>query len=139
MLRGSVACVVEAGMRSVLGIGKISAVIMGVAVGMASLPATADEAFDAFWTTFVTALNNDDVETVKSLIKFPVKYQGEEIGGDSFPTLYDDWFNFNARGCLATTTPIEDGVDYYVAYCDLIYVFANTENGWRFEGVDAND
>ena len=126
-------------MRSVLGFGKVSAVIIGLAVGLASLPAAADEAFDAFWTKFVTALNNDDVDTVKSLMKFPVKYQGEEVGGDSFPTLYDNWFNFDARECLATTTPVEDGVDYYVAYCDLIYVFANTEKGWRFDGVDAND
>ena len=45
----------------------------------------------------------------------------------------------DARACLATTEPYEDGVDYYVAYCDLIYVFVNTDKGWRFEGVSVND
>jgi len=126
-------------MRSALKLGKLFVVVIGIVAGMSSLPARADEAFDAFWTKFVTALNNDDVETVRSLVKFPVMFNGEELGKDSFPTIYDGWFNADARACLATTTPAEDGVDYYVAYCELIYVFANTDKGWRFESVSAND
>jgi hypothetical protein len=126
-------------MRSVSEFGKVLAVALGVAAGLSSLPAMADEAFDAFWTNFTSALNNDDVDTVRSLVKFPVIYNGEELGADNFPTLYDGWFDADARSCLATTTPVEDGVDYYVAYCELIYVFVNTEDGWRFEGVSAND
>lgn len=125
-------------MRSVSGFGKSLAVAVGLASGMASLPALADD-FDAFWTKFVSALNNDDVETARSLFQFPMRYDGGEVGRDAFPQIYDDWFDGDARACLATTAPVEDGVDYYVAYCDLIYVFVNTENGWRFEGVDAND
>lgn len=126
-------------MRSVLKFGGVVAVVSGILAGASSLPAMADEAFDAFWTKFTTALNNDDVDTVKSLIKFPVMYDGAELGADGFPTLYDGWFDADARACLATTTPVEDGVDYYVAYCNLIYVFVNTEKGWRFESVSAND
>jgi len=126
-------------MRLASKLGIVAAVFIGIVAGMSSLPARADEAFDAFWTKFVTALNNDDVETVKSLVKFPVMFNGEELGKDSFPTIYDGWFNADARACLATTTPVEDGVDYYVAYCELIYVFANTDKGWRFESVSAND
>lgn len=126
-------------MRLDLNFGKSVAVVLGLAAGMASLPAVADEAFNAFWTDFTTALSNDDVGTVKNLVKFPVMYNGEELGADSFPTLYDGWFDADSRACLASTTPVEDGVDYYVAYCELIYVFVNTENGWRFEGVSAND
>ena len=125
-------------MRFVSGFCKVfaSAAILA-AVSTAS--ARADEAFDAFWTKFVTALNEDDVGTVKALFKFPVVYNGTEVQSDSFPAIYDDWFDADARACLATTQPSEDGVDYYVAYCDLIYVFVNTEKGWRFEGVSAND
>ena len=126
-------------MRLGSGVGKVVALVIGIVAGVSSLPATADEAFDAFWTKFTTALNNDDVETVRDLVKFPVMYNGEELGADSFPTLYDGWFDADARACLATTTPVEDGVDYYVAYCELIYVFVNSEDGWRFEGVSAND
>lgn len=126
-------------MRSVTAVGRVVAVVVGIVGGLASLPAMADEAFDAFWTEFTTALNNDDVGTVKALFRFPVMYNGEELGADNFPTLYDGWFDADARACLATTTPHEDGVDYYVAYCELVYVFVNTENGWRFEGVSAND
>ncbi len=129
-------------MRWVSGLGKTFAVagtLLVVLVGLASLPARAEDGFGAFWTKFVTALNNDDVETVRSLFKFPVAHNGEQVGRDSFPAIYDDWFDADARACLATTTPSEDGVDYYVAYCDLIYVFVNTENGWRFEGISAND
>jgi hypothetical protein len=133
------ACRWEAEMRSALKFGKVAAVIIGVAGGLSSLPAMADEAFNAFWTEFTTALTNDDVETVRNLVKFPVMYNGEELGADSFPTLYDGWFDADARDCLATTTPVEDGVDYYVAYCELIYVFVNSEDGWRFEGVSVND
>ena len=116
-------------MRSASKLGKLIVVVFGIVGGMSSLSARADEAFDAFWTKFVTALNNDDVETVRDLVKFPVVYNSEELGGDSFPTIYDGWFDADARACLATTTPVEDGVDYYVAYCELIYVFANTR-GW---------
>ena len=126
-------------MRLVLGAGRVVALVFGIVAGLSSLPAMADEAFNAFWTEFTTALNNDDVGTVKALVKFPVMYNGEELGADSFPTLYDGWFDADARACLATTTPVEDGVDYYVAYCELIYVFVNSEKGWRFEGVSAND
>jgi hypothetical protein len=125
-------------MRWVSGLGKVFAVA-GILAGLASLPARADEAFDAFWTKFVTALNNDDVDTVRSLFKFPLQYNGDEVESDSFPAIYDDWFDADARACLATTTPSEDGVDYYVAYCELVYVFVNTADGWRFEGVSAND
>ncbi len=125
-------------MRWISGLGRIFAVA-GILAGLASLPARADEAFDAFWTKFVTALNNDDVDTVRSLFKFPLQYNGQEVETDSFPAIYDDWFDADARACLATTTPSEDGVDYYVAYCELIYVFVNTGDGWRFEGVSAND
>lgn len=126
-------------MRVVRGLGKSLALVVGVLAGMSALPAVADEAFDAFWTQFVTALNNDDVDTVRSLFKFPMEYEGGEVGRDAFPEVYDGWFDADARACLATTTPVEDGVDYYVAYCNLIYVFVNTDKGWRFEGVDAND
>jgi len=106
---------------------------------LAAVPAKADEAFNAFWSSFVTALSNDDVETVRALFQFPMMYDGAEVGADSFPAIYDDWFDADARACLTTTTPIEDGVDYYVAYCELIYVFVNAEDGWRFEGVSVND
>lgn len=126
-------------MRSALKFGKVVAVALGLTGGLSSLPALADEAFDAFWQKFTTALANDDVGTVKAMVKFPVKYNGDEVGADGFPTIYDGWFDADARDCLATTDPVEDGVDYYVAYCNLIYVFVNTEKGWRFEGVSAND
>lgn len=126
-------------MRSASNFGKVFALILGVAAGLSSFPATADEAFDAFWAKFTTALNNDDIDTVRPLFQFPMDYEGTEVGREAFPQIYDDWFDADARACLATTTPVEDGVDYYVAYCNLIYVFVNTENGWRFEGVDAND
>lgn len=126
-------------MRSASKFGKVVAVILGVAAGLTALPSMADEAFGAFWAKFTTALNNDDVDTVRALFQFPMDYEGTEVGRDAFPQIYDDWFDADARACLATTTPVEDGVDYYVAYCNLIYVFVNTENGWRFEGVDAND
>jgi hypothetical protein len=126
-------------MRSVASLGRITAVLIGVLAGMSALPARADEAFDAFWTKFVTALNNDDTETVKALTKFPVLHEGVERGSGDFPLIYDAWFTADSRECLARETPIEDGVDYYVAYCELIYVFVNTEKGWRFEGVSAND
>src|SRR5262245_12756179 len=119
----------EAEMRLASKLGKVVAVILGVAAWISSLPAMADEASDAFWTKFTTALNNDDVDTVRDLVKFPVMYNGEELGADGFPTLYDGWFDADARACLATTTPVEDGVDYYVAYCELIYVFVNAEDG----------
>jgi hypothetical protein len=126
-------------MRSLSNLGRPLALGIGIVAGISSLPARADEAFDAFWTAFTTALNNDDVGTVRDLVKFPVMYNGEELGADNFPTLYDGWFNADSRACLASTTPVEDGVDYYVAYCELIYVFVNSEDGWRFEGVSAND
>ena len=126
-------------MRVVSGLARSLALVVGVLAGLSALPARADEAFDAFWSKFVAALNNDDVEGVHSLFRFPMKYQGGEVGRDAFPQIYDDWFDADARACLATTSPVEDGVDYYVAYCELIYVFVNTEKGWRFEGVDAND
>ena len=126
-------------MRVVSGLARSLALVVGVLAGLSALPARADEAFDAFWSKFVSALNNDDVEGVQSLFRFPMKYQGGEVGRDAFPQIYDDWFDADARACLATTSPVEDGVDYYVAYCELIYVFVNTEKGWRFEGVDAND
>jgi hypothetical protein len=126
-------------MRSASNFGRVLAVVLGVAGGLAALPAAADEAFDAFWAEFTAALNNDDVDTVQALFQFPMDYEGTEVGRDAFPQIYDDWFDADARACLATTAPVEDGVDYYVAYCNLIYVFVNTENGWRFEGVDAND
>ena len=124
-------------MRVVSGLARSLALVVGVLAGLSALPAQADEAFDAFWSKFVAALNND--EGVQSLFRFPMKYQGGEVGRDAFPQIYDDWFDADARACLATTSPVEDGVDYYVAYCELIYVFVNTEKGWRFEGVDAND
>jgi hypothetical protein len=126
-------------MRSALKLGKVVAVALGLAGGLSSVSALADEAFDAFWQKFTTALANDDVGTVKGLVKFPVMYNGDELGADGFPTIYDGWFDADARDCLATTEPVEDGVDYYVAYCNLIYVFVNTEKGWKFEGVSAND
>jgi hypothetical protein len=126
-------------MRVVPGFGKSLAVVVGLMAGLSSLPVAANEAFDAFWAKFVTALDNDDVDTVRSLFHFPMEYDGGEVGRDAFPQIYDEWFDGDARACLATTAPVEDGVDYYVAYCNLIYVFANTEDGWRFEGVDAND
>jgi len=126
-------------MRMVPGLGKVFALLAAILAGMSTASTRADEAFDAFWTKFVTALNEDDVGTVKSLFKFPLVYNAAEVGADSFPTIYDDWFDADARACLATTTPSEDGVDYYVAYCELVYVFVNTDKGWRFEGVSAND
>ncbi len=126
-------------MRASLRFGMAVAITLGVAAGLSSVPAAADEAFDAFWTKFTTALDHDDVGAVRSLVQFPVTYNGESLGADGFPTIYDGWFDVDARECLATTTPVEDGVDYYVAYCGLIYVFVNTDKGWRFEGVSAND
>ena len=72
-------------MRSVSGAGKVVALVFGIAAGGSSLPAMADEAFDAFWTKFTTALNNDDVDAVKALVKFPVMYNGEELGARQFP------------------------------------------------------
>jgi hypothetical protein len=125
-------------MRSSSRLGKVFAVVCGALLAAANA-AFADETFDAFWEKFTTALVNDDVTTVKALTQFPVLYNGEERGADQFPLIYDGWFDADARECLARTTPVEDGVDYYVAYCELIYVFANTEKGWRFESVSAND
>lgn len=122
-------------MRWSASIGTVSV----LALLAVSSPVRADEAFNEFWNAFTTALTNDDVTTVKALTKFPILYDGEERGADEFPLIYDGWFTADARECLARTTPVEDGVDYYVAYCDLIYVFANTEKGWRFESVSAND
>jgi hypothetical protein len=126
-------------MRSAFSLGKVLAVVICVLAGVSALPARADDGFAAFWEKFTTALGSDDVNTVKALVKFPVVYDGEERGADAFPTIYDDWFAPDARECLAGTTPVDDGIDYYVAYCDLIYVFVNTEKGWRLEGIDAND
>ena len=126
-------------MRVVSGFGKVFALVAVVLAAVSTVPAHADEAFDAFWTKFITALNDDDVDTVKGLFKFPMVYNGDQVQGGSFPQIYDDWFDADARACLATTEPYEDGVDYYVAYCELIYVFVNTDKGWRFEGVSAND
>ena len=126
-------------MRVVSGFGKVLALGAVLLAAVSTMSAHADEAFDAFWTKFVSALNEDDVGTVKSLFKFPMARDGEQVGADSFPAIYDDWFDADARACLATTEPYEDGVDYYVAYCDLIYVFVNTDKGWRFEGVSVND
>ena len=44
-------------MRIVSGLGKSLALVVGVLAGISALPARADEAFEAFWTQFVTALS----------------------------------------------------------------------------------
>ncbi len=128
-------------MQSASSLGKILAIVIGVAAGMAaSSVRAADDGFDAFWKKFVAAIKNDDADSVKALTKFPISYDGEDRGANDFAVVWDGWFTEESRDCLSTETPAPDGDDYYVVFCgDLIFGFADVDGKWRFDGVTAND
>src|SRR4026208_1223004 len=119
-----------------------------VVVGWSSL--LVQDARQAFWEQFKTAVTKRDVQTVARLSQFPI---GMSYGIPSVKTKaqltkrYRQLFNeqTDAAACFSKAKPEVDpaNVKAFTVACpdaagheDVIYHFAQTKTGWKFTSLD---
>ena len=120
---------------------------------MASVHATAQTGFDAFWKNFKAAVVKGDKTAVAALTKFPLSmpYGMKTVRTKAdFTKRYQEIFNgeADAAKCFPKAELIKDDAKNYSVYCGfkatpndkentpIRYWFQLTKTGWKFAGLD---
>jgi len=120
-----------------------AAFLAALSIG-ATVPATANDGFDAFWDKFVDAMQIDDRDMERRLTKFPLAIGTELYDATQFSALADALFDVDARVCLITGTPLksapEGGAVSYAVFCGRqAYVFDRSTGVWKLGAVTVLD
>jgi hypothetical protein len=98
-----------------------------------------DPEFVAFWQRFREAVTLDDREAVRAMTRLPISLDGQSYDGPGFVERFDWLFTSNEKECFASETPIREDSVYELFCGGMIFVFRDTDAGYRFTEIGVND
>jgi len=98
-----------------------------------------DAAFDSYWTSFKSALTQNDKEAISSLTSLPFESYDGKLNKAQFIKYCDKIFPKKTRDCLVKQKPLADK-NSYTAFCgEEVFSFEKVKGKYLFTSITPND